>query len=111
MDTDYNDGLWHGWSKETCPVNPKSIVDVVWDVGKRSANRDTRPADQFYWADNIIAFRVVKQYREPRDLWHLLDSHGQVMDTFTDEGKARAATRLLGCTSIVHYREVMEDEA
>lgn len=69
--TDYNDGKWHGWNGGECPVHPKSVVEAVWKSGC-TLKIDSRLAKHFVWdsfASSIIAFRVVKEYREPREWW------------------------------------------
>lgn len=73
--TDYNDGNWWGWNGGECPVHPETVVDVVvirqecetW----RTLNLN---ASVFDWDapdgnSEIIAFRVVRAYREPREFW------------------------------------------
>lgn len=67
----YNDGKWHGWNGGECPVHPLTKVQVIFDDG--SGARD-RLADEFNWSSPIaqpVAFRVVKEHREPRTvmLW------------------------------------------
>lgn len=65
--TDYNDGKWHGWNGGECPVHGDSHVEYVTlnepgisDAGSLDWNTEILP---------IIAFRVVKRHREPRELW------------------------------------------
>lgn len=77
--TDYNDGNWHKWNGGECPVHEKSVVviqrkmdtrihadrehdDDVWDAGKWDWTHDNEEGD-------IIAFRVIKPYREPREFY------------------------------------------
>jgi len=106
--TNYNDGNWHIWNGGECPVHPKSVVEARirlpsasnWDAQERSAcewawhhdiNKDT----------DIIAFRVVKEYREPRDFW-IADIKGWKFSSARE-----AKTAFPGCTPI-HVREVTE---
>ena len=68
--TDYNDGKWHGWNGGECPVHPETVVEVVTTEGSGEG-----PAVAFVWdkpdyLNNwIVAFRVIKPYREPREVY------------------------------------------
>ena len=73
--TDYNDGNWHAWHGGECPVHPKSTVEAVWHdprmeragmTGPRPAKVENEPT--LAWA-HVVKFRVVKEYREPREGW------------------------------------------
>lgn len=70
--TNYNDGNWHGWNGGECPVHPESIVETCW-VSDESVGSITSYAYDILWSKkdgvSTIAFRVVKEYREPRDFW------------------------------------------
>lgn len=68
--TDYNDGKWHGWNGGECPVHRESAVEMMTLDGES----ETGDAGSLDWestesAWSIIAFRVVKQHREPREAW------------------------------------------
>lgn len=74
--TNYNDRKWHGWNGGECPVHPKTRVEVCgieWF--------DTEDATDFDWHESaeppIVAFRVTKEYKEPRVLWVLIEDLGQ----------------------------------
>lgn len=81
--TDYNDGKWHGWNGGECPVHPETVVEVVL----RDETNTNRKYDDFSsptakagrvshecWENRegfrqVIAFRVIKEHREPRVFW------------------------------------------
>lgn len=63
MAVNYNDGKWHGWNGGECPVHPKTVVDVT--DGTMTKGHMSRIVA---W-DRIIAFRVTKEYQEPREFW------------------------------------------
>jgi hypothetical protein len=66
--TDYNDGKWHGWNGGECPVHPESVVEAVWyhETSTGIAGKfDCYVGSRF----SIIAFRVTKPYREPREFY------------------------------------------
>lgn len=68
--TNYNDDKWHGWNGGECPVHPKTIVDAVTTLVALPAS--VAGAIGGWEADHsnpIVAFRVVKEYREPREWW------------------------------------------
>lgn len=107
MAPDYNDGLWHGWNGGECPVHPKTQVRALEQIGVNW----NAAAEDCDWNSFKGAFRVVKEYREPRELWHVLDENGEVADTFTDRTKAHDRTNECSLYRLVHYREVMDGEA
>lgn len=70
---DYNDGNWHGWNGGECPVHRRSEVECSYTDRKSI----TSSAGSFPWdatnSDRPAAFRVIKQHREPREVWLDLD--------------------------------------
>jgi hypothetical protein len=68
--SNYNDGKWHGWNGGECPVYPNTVVETVWvngDCKKGVASRwKWRVEGQIQY---MIAFRVIKEHREPREWW------------------------------------------
>lgn len=113
MATDYKPDIWYGWNGGECPVHPKTTIVVKWSCnGVETAPEEASLFSEHHWRQpNICAFRVVKEYREPRELWHLLDRDGQVFDTFTNVDDAKHDLTQYANFTLVHYREVMEDEA
>lgn len=75
--TDYNDGNWYGWAGGDCPVDPKSLVEALWVDPQGEFNKLVLPAENLAWKgfhksnlnDPISAFRVIKAYRSPREIW------------------------------------------
>lgn len=114
--TDYKPGIWYGWNGGECPVHPQTVVEVVKCQGRDAVADKPATADGYIWEEGhtiypIIAFRVVKEYRQPRELWHLLDHAGEVFDTFTDKDVARYRANDCPGYTLVHYREVLPDDA
>lgn len=68
--TNYNDGKWHGWNGGECPVHPKSEVEAVWhDPNFGSVGIRKGLAHGGAWYNQILKFRVIKEYKEPREFW------------------------------------------
>lgn len=70
--TNYNDGKWHGWNGGEYPVHPNTVVDVFFADGQKGSTKEE--AKVLRWSrisslGDIIAFRVVKEYRESRECW------------------------------------------
>lgn len=69
--TDWNDGTIHGWNGGDCPVHPKTVVKYWTNSGEKSPHS----AKCLRWKHtdeglgDIIAFRVVKEYVEPKVIW------------------------------------------
>lgn len=72
MAVNYNDGKWHGWHGGKCPVHPDTVVEVrLGDREYEGPDMEDR-ANGWVWEiigdQGIIAFRVIKEHREPREL-------------------------------------------
>ena len=81
--TNYNDGRWHGWNGGECPVHTKTLVDAILMDGIRARDGTIPEAGNLSWTHecdggDIIAFRVVKEYREPREFWIYEDDQGNL---------------------------------
>lgn len=97
--TDYNDGKWHGWNGGECPVHPETIVEYVTING----HNDNRAACGLVFdRDNlsaIIAFRVIKEHREPREFWIRAGvDYPRAYDAEPDDA-----------SRYIHVREVMDE--
>lgn len=103
--TDYNDGKWHGWNGGECPVHPLSEVRI-WDC---NSQQDLQfPAQCAHWSFSG-AFRVVKEYREPREWWltnTIAHESEPAARRFRDELVAENPG--VNFAPIVHVREVLE---
>ena len=98
--TNYNDGNWHIWHGGECPVHPKSIVEAVWhDPNQEKTGIRNGNALGGAWRGQIVKFRVVKEYREPREFW--------IVGSYTFASAHEAKTAIAGSTPI-HVREVTE---
>ena len=77
----YNDGKWHGWNGGECPVHPETEVVVQLACDTRIDVEESGyayRAEILRWTSiggggDIIAFRVIKEYKEPREFW--VDPH------------------------------------
>ncbi len=73
--TDYNDGEWHENCGNAMPegIHPKSRVDAVYRIAQHFLfGKEEMAADEWDWSSEpseVILFRVVKPYREPRVIW------------------------------------------
>ena len=105
--TDYNDGNWHGWNGGERPVHPKSLIDAVWITSAGNVLRGTRVAGTHAWSKQTVAFRVVKQYREPREFWFY---DGSLFTCESDAMHERKVDLECDCVrgEIIHVREVVE---
>lgn len=77
--TNYNDGKWHGWNGGECPVHPCSMVEGMYlrDGDPAPESPITDDAYDFDWCydgkNRLIAFRVIKEHKEPREFWTYFD--------------------------------------
>lgn len=95
---DFNDGNWHIHTGDACPVHKSSLVEAVWRAPhyESGATIGTKLAREIMWQfdcpSSVIAFRVVKEHRDPRDFW---------LDELT--GKVSTSP----CPCCTHVREVL----
>lgn len=111
--TDYNSGDWFGWNGGECPVHPETLVEGIYldpetnDVNHWSPVTD--PASEFDWERVerflLVAFRVVKEYREPREFW-LVETDGAPR-VFTSKDRAELYAEEYGFAAVL-FREVIE---
>ncbi len=100
----YEVGKWHGWNGGECPVHPETVVEYVMVDG----DKDTACAGAIEWSNDIppddwivIAFRVIKEHREPREFWICPGN-----DKFDDViHEMKGSFSALG---FIHVREVIE---
>lgn len=104
MAVSYNDGKWYGWNGGECPVHPETVVEIR--LGDRYYENDDMKdkAAEWFWnvtgGEGIIAFRVIKEHREPREFWVC---GGDAFDSIHE-----AETHCGNAADIIHVREVLE---
>lgn len=110
--TDFNDGKWHGWNGGECPVHPLTHVEIATSGKGGGSNEDL--AQNFKWSgpdwrgNPIVAFRVTKKHREPRE-WVICESpHHPRQLVFDTPEDARAAGWVAGHDKMTRVREVIE---
>lgn len=75
MAVNYNDGKWHGWNGGECPLHPETVVEVVSIHGSDGGcAKNMEPWGNERGASPVVAFRVIKEHREPRDFWIEVES-------------------------------------
>lgn len=123
--TNYNDGKWHGWNGGECPIHPESLVEAVFlddtNPGRpydslnslNGREMEAKTGDRCWtWSPihrKIIAFRVVKEYREPREWW--LTKCGSYTHAHETLEAAQNYERCNRNVEIIHVREVVEGGA
>jgi hypothetical protein len=107
-EVNYNDGNWWGWNGGECPVHPESTIEARF---LRSNAPVKNFARAFLWFhdghdDDIIAFRVIKEYKDPREVWIGIDanSNRHIFDQKPDE----FVTGWREGKNLTKYREVLE---
>lgn len=105
---DWNNGQIHGWNGGDCPVHPETVVKF-WVDGK--VDGECR-AGKLRWehkehAGDIIAFRVVKEYVEPKVIW--VNEYEDGPSAYTLEEKARHFAGTKATRVAVKYVEAIAD--
>lgn len=75
----YKVGKWYGWNGGECPVHPKTQVEVVFVDGLAEYDGDNNVASFWEWDSKfepIIAFKILEEYKEPREFWVAFDKDG-----------------------------------
>lgn len=104
--TNYNDGKIHGWNGGDCPVHPLTIVKLYFK--RHTASNSEFVANVVSWlhhdeSDDIVAFQVVKEYKEPMVVWMNMYGNGYAYTYKTKEeameysgkGAKRIAVKLI----------------
>jgi len=102
--TNYNDGKWHGWNGGVMPVQGRSLIDVVF---RCQGYRESKKANSWSWdcpEEPIIAFRVTKEYKEPREYWICQPLYGMSRTLILDREPYEAHLY----RKVIHVREVVE---
>ena len=119
MTEDYNSGKWIGWNGGECPVHPNTVVEYITatdgPVRRESAYGEVE-ARRLSWVDDeegwiVVAFRVVKEYREPSECWAVgKHMHDSLADAEAFRAQVDAANPGHGHldTPITHWREVVD---
>ena len=111
--TKYEADKWYGWTGGACPMHPKTEVEVMThrELEGYVSDLSARPVHLFNWQhyggdDDILVFRIVKEYIEPREWWI---QDGKALTS--DPGPGLFFDAELGAASsipAVHVREVIE---
>lgn len=97
----YDEGVWYNWTGGPCPVHEQSIVEALWinpegnyvKVGPKTASTISWTGKhQNRRDDPVSAFRIVKAYRVPREIW------------VTPRGVIHTSPQF----GTMHFREVVE---
>lgn len=72
-------GQWQPWTGGICPVHPLCVVEYVM----RAEQSGPDAADQLDWEHSgdswdIVAYRIVEEYKQPREIWARIDRKGFV---------------------------------
>ena len=106
----YNDGNIHGWNGGDCPVHPKTRVEV-WlrgfegDTGFEASIYEWQH-QELYNNTDIVAFRVLKQYVEPKTFW--ANEYKNDIFVYTNKEAAESGAGVNAIRKAVKYVEVQE---
>ncbi len=76
--TNYNDGKIHGWNGGECPVHPNTLVKVFYKgiLSNLDYKANNLSWKHFNGTGDIVAFQVVKEYKEPLVVWANMYDNG-----------------------------------
>ena len=105
--TNYNDGKIHGWNGGDCPVHPETVVEY-WTRDRGACHCNAGDLDWSHCGKgfDIIAFRVVKEYVEPKVIW--VNEYPAGGDAYDTEILARSLAAEGILRIAVKYQEVIE---
>ena len=107
----YETNVWYGWNGGECPVHPETVVQVQMANETREQVEEESPSSahcagvwswDWDWACDdvafcIIAFRIVKERKVPREVWMKWNERGGYWSDSLTETKGA-----------VLFREVLE---
>ena len=107
----YDTGRIYGWNGGDCPVHPGTVVQY-WLRDHRPSSKP-QDANTLSWSHkdkswDIIAFRVVKEYVEPRVLWVNEEADGIHVAYDSEEKASNCAAYSLVTRIAVKYVECKE---
>lgn len=97
--TNYNDGKWHGWNGGECPVHPQSVGDITYFDGVTYKDCKLAQFDR----ELPLLFRVIKEYREPREFTLYVDDMGNAVTWYSGDLRSD-----LPHCQVIKVREVLE---
>ena len=103
-EVNYNDGKWHGWQREIeNPLHPKTDIEMTngADIYKAKAGHTNWGA--------VIAFRVIKEHKEPREFWQVVSQSGHVIEVFKEQEEAIEYAKGARGRAVIHVREVIDN--
>ncbi len=108
--TNYNDGKWHGWNGGVRPIHPLTEIEVVmWSTEEGGKVAIAGEAKDFDWSASvnpIVVFRVVKEYKEPREVW--ANEYPGYLGKFFNTKEDAQRNKGEGFIRVVKFREVIE---
>lgn len=98
----YNDGKWHGWGGGECPVHPETVVETKdLDGYEEEVNSGAVNWDHGFGCNDIVAFRVIKEHKEPREFW-IVKAPNELPEVHCHNPNYH------GDVEVIHVREVIE---
>ena len=103
-------GEWIGHNGGECPVHPKTIVEVAWfSVGNEPNVETIEARERLTWGNDgfgvpPFAYRIIKEYKEPREYWIELIEDGYIINTYNNP-----EDKLLEWSTLIHVKEVIHD--
>ena len=102
----YEVGKWYGWTGGDCPVHPHTKVICKFDDGAENCEPEAA-GTWIWWGCDIVAFKVVEEYKEPREFWVLL-SHLKGVSSQLHDTKVEAKNHMTPTDELIKVREVKE---
>jgi hypothetical protein len=104
-------GKWIGWNGGECPVHPKTVVEVIgYGCYGQSFRHEDMVSVTLDWSrdedGSIAAYRIIKEYKEPREFWLAR------YQAFREKENAERELKRYGgdVNDIIHVREVIEEQ-
>lgn len=111
-------GPWIGWMGNACPLHLETIIEAV-TLNCRTwiSSYYNGPAHGVLWWDSknssdvVVAYRIIKEYKEPRELYIVFNARGTWVEFVQCIDSAKSIADSYEGGSYAKFREVIDETA
>jgi len=104
----YEVGKWYPWTGVVRPVHRKTLVTCKFVDGEESLPEEAGRSVFIWSGEDIVAFKVVEEYKEPREFWILYSGQPDVYSHGVYDCLEDARDHAVWSDEVIKVREVKE---